>query len=68
MEDGRATALQGVQGEPAVTFRLAVPDWARLVAEEADPQELLFSERMRIEGDLQVASRVSEMFGGPPRF
>jgi alkanesulfonate monooxygenase SsuD/methylene tetrahydromethanopterin reductase-like flavin-dependent oxidoreductase (luciferase family) len=68
VEDGQAAALQGVRGEPAVTFRLTVPDWARLVAEEADPQELLFAERMRIEGDLQVASRVSEMFGGPPRF
>ena len=30
---------------PAITFKLSVPDFARLVAEEVDPQELLFAGR-----------------------
>jgi alkanesulfonate monooxygenase SsuD/methylene tetrahydromethanopterin reductase-like flavin-dependent oxidoreductase (luciferase family) len=65
---GAATALPGLNGTPAVTFRLTVPDFARLVAEEVDPQELLFAGRFEIEGDLTLAARVPEMFGGPPRF
>ena len=35
-----------------VTFKLSVPDFARLIAEEVEPQELLFSGRFDVEGDL----------------
>jgi alkanesulfonate monooxygenase SsuD/methylene tetrahydromethanopterin reductase-like flavin-dependent oxidoreductase (luciferase family) len=63
-----ATALPGGEGPAAVTFKLSVPDWARLVADVADPQELLFSGRFEVEGDLGLAVRVPEMFGGPARF
>jgi alkanesulfonate monooxygenase SsuD/methylene tetrahydromethanopterin reductase-like flavin-dependent oxidoreductase (luciferase family) len=68
VKDGRAEAIHGDGGAPAVTLRLSIPDFARLVANEATPQELLFAERFQVEGDLQVASRLSEMFGGPPQF
>ncbi len=68
VQDGRAEAIQDAEGTPAVTLRLSIPDFARLVANEATPQELLFAERFQVEGDLQVASRLSEMFGGPPQF
>jgi predicted lipid carrier protein YhbT len=68
VKDGGATVLPGADGAAAVTFRLSVPDWARLIAEEADPGELLFSGRFHVEGDLQMAMRVPEMFGAPPRF
>ena len=60
--------MPGSNGSAAVTFRLSVPDFARLVAEEADPQELLFSGRFQVEGDLALAARVPEMFGAQPRF
>ena len=58
----------GVDGSPAVTFKLSVPDFARLLAEEVEPQELLFSGRFDVEGDLTLATRVPEMFGAPPQF
>jgi alkanesulfonate monooxygenase SsuD/methylene tetrahydromethanopterin reductase-like flavin-dependent oxidoreductase (luciferase family) len=67
VEDGSASVVPGVE-RPAITFRLTVPDFARLLAEEVDPQELLFSGRFDVEGDLTLATRVPEMFGGPPRF
>ena len=35
-----------------MTFKLSVADFARLAAEEVDPQELLFGGRFDIEGDL----------------
>jgi hypothetical protein len=51
-----------------VTFKLSVPDFVRLIAEEVEPQELLFSGRFDVEGDLTLATRVPEMFGAPPQF
>jgi hypothetical protein len=68
VRDGAATVIQGGNGSPAVTFKLSVPDFARLVAEEAEPQELLLAGRFDVEGDLTLAGRVPEMFGAPPRF
>jgi alkanesulfonate monooxygenase SsuD/methylene tetrahydromethanopterin reductase-like flavin-dependent oxidoreductase (luciferase family) len=68
VRDGQATVAPGIGASPAITFKLSVPDFARLVAEEADPQELLFSGRFGIEGDLRLATRVPEMFGAPPQF
>jgi alkanesulfonate monooxygenase SsuD/methylene tetrahydromethanopterin reductase-like flavin-dependent oxidoreductase (luciferase family) len=65
---GAATVVGGVEGSPAVTFKLSVPDFARLIAEDVDPQELLFSGRFDVEGDLTLATRVPEMFGAPPQF
>jgi alkanesulfonate monooxygenase SsuD/methylene tetrahydromethanopterin reductase-like flavin-dependent oxidoreductase (luciferase family) len=68
VEEQGARVLAGVNASPAITFTLSVPDWARLIAEEADPQELLFSGRFDVEGDLALATRVPEMFGAAPRF
>ncbi|MEA2400292.1 MAG: hypothetical protein QOK00_695 [Thermoleophilaceae bacterium] len=68
VRDGAAAAVPGVHGSPAVTFKLSVPDFARLIAEDVDPQELLFSGRFDVEGDLALATRVPEMFGAPPQF
>jgi hypothetical protein len=56
-----------LNASPATTFTLAVPDWARLIADEADPQELLFSGRFDVDGDLAFETRVPEMFGSSPR-
>jgi alkanesulfonate monooxygenase SsuD/methylene tetrahydromethanopterin reductase-like flavin-dependent oxidoreductase (luciferase family) len=63
-----AEALPGANADARITFRLSIPDFARLVADEADPQELLFSGRFNVEGDLTLATRVPEMFGAPPQF
>jgi alkanesulfonate monooxygenase SsuD/methylene tetrahydromethanopterin reductase-like flavin-dependent oxidoreductase (luciferase family) len=68
VSDGRATALPGVNGDPAVSFRLSVPDFARVLAEQVQPQELLFEGRFDVQGDLTLATRVPEMFGAAPRF
>jgi alkanesulfonate monooxygenase SsuD/methylene tetrahydromethanopterin reductase-like flavin-dependent oxidoreductase (luciferase family) len=68
VKEGRATAIPGADGDPAVKLRLSVPDFARLVAQEAETQELLFSGRFHVEGDFHLASRLSEMFGRPPQF
>jgi hypothetical protein len=68
VQDGSAVALPGVNGQPAILFRLSLPDFMRLATEELGPQELLFSGRFHVEGDLSLATRVPEMFGAPPQF
>jgi alkanesulfonate monooxygenase SsuD/methylene tetrahydromethanopterin reductase-like flavin-dependent oxidoreductase (luciferase family) len=64
----KATVVAGAGADPAITFKLSVPDFARLIAEEADPAELMFAGRFDIQGDLALATRVPEMFGAPPQF
>jgi len=68
VKDGNAEAFPGGDRRPAVTFRVSVADFVRLAAEEADPQELIFTDRFGIEGDLHVAAQTPEMFGGPAQF
>jgi alkanesulfonate monooxygenase SsuD/methylene tetrahydromethanopterin reductase-like flavin-dependent oxidoreductase (luciferase family) len=68
VRDGAAAVVPGIEGSPAITFKLSVPDFARLIAEEVEPQELLFSGRFGVDGDLTLATRVPEMFGAPPQF
>jgi hypothetical protein len=67
VQDDSAVALPGLNGPPAILFRLSLPDFMRVVAEEIDPQELLFSGRFDVEGDLSLTTRVPEMFGAPPQ-
>ena len=68
VSDGSAMAIPGSGHEPVVKLRLSIPDFVRLMANEVDPSELLFSGRFQVEGDYTLAGRVGEMFGGPPRF
>jgi alkanesulfonate monooxygenase SsuD/methylene tetrahydromethanopterin reductase-like flavin-dependent oxidoreductase (luciferase family) len=68
VRDGAAAAIPGIDGSPAITFKLSIPDFARLIAEQVEPQELLFTGRFDVQGDLTLATRVPEMFGAPPQF
>ena len=63
-----ASALPGARDGAALTLRLSVADFARVAAEEVDAQELIFSDRFGIEGDLGLAGKLEEMFGGRSRF
>jgi alkanesulfonate monooxygenase SsuD/methylene tetrahydromethanopterin reductase-like flavin-dependent oxidoreductase (luciferase family) len=68
VRDAAAAAVPRASDAARITFRLSIPDFVRLIAEEVEPQELLFSGRFSVEGDLGLATRVPEMFGGPPQF
>jgi alkanesulfonate monooxygenase SsuD/methylene tetrahydromethanopterin reductase-like flavin-dependent oxidoreductase (luciferase family) len=59
----RATAIPEASTDPAVRFRFAVPDFARLIAGEVRVPELIFDGRFDFEGDIQVAQRLPVMFG-----
>jgi putative sterol carrier protein len=64
----RARTWPGRASEPAVTVRLGLADFARLVARELDPGRALMSGRLQVEGDFAVASRLGEMFGEPSSY
>ena len=69
VKDGSAEAIPG--GDGASRPSPSGSAWrtsCALPREEADPQELIFTDRFGIEGDLHVAAQTPEMFGGPARF
>jgi len=64
----RARALRGSARDPALTLTMPAADLLRLLAGTADPAALLVSGRLRVTGDVTLASRVTEMFGGPSAY
>ncbi|HVE68448.1 MAG TPA: LLM class flavin-dependent oxidoreductase [Solirubrobacteraceae bacterium] len=62
---GGATARPGRAPDPKVTIAMDVADFARLISRELDPGRALMDGRLRLEGDVMVASRLGEMFGEP---
>ena len=65
VRDGKASALQGNGGSPAVLIRMALPDFARIVSGELHPAAAMMEGKLELEGDFRVAARLGEMFGGP---
>jgi alkanesulfonate monooxygenase SsuD/methylene tetrahydromethanopterin reductase-like flavin-dependent oxidoreductase (luciferase family)/putative sterol carrier protein len=63
VENGRAEAYEGRASEPAVTFRMSVPTFARIAAGELHPAKAMFNGDMQIDGDFEIASRMPDMFG-----
>ncbi|MBI4259920.1 MAG: LLM class flavin-dependent oxidoreductase [Actinobacteria bacterium] len=63
ISDGRARAVPVRDPDPAVTLRLSALTLGRLVSEELEPGRAFLEGHVRVEGDLQVATRLSEWFG-----
>jgi putative sterol carrier protein len=68
IEGDRASARPGGTDEPAVTMRMTVPLFARVLAREVDPAKAMLEGRLDISGDFAVAARLGEMFGEPSRW
>ncbi len=60
---GRARARRGAAVNPSVTLRLRLADFMRIAAGTIDPVRPLLEGRAEVEGDLEVALRLPEMFG-----
>ncbi|MDP8957121.1 MAG: LLM class flavin-dependent oxidoreductase [Actinomycetota bacterium] len=61
--DDRAEARAARSPNPALTLRLSLPTFARMLARELPPAEAFMQGKIEIEGDFQVAVRLGEMFG-----
>jgi hypothetical protein len=59
--DGRCRARRGVVAEPDLTLELAIADLLRLAAGQIDGLSLVFTGRLRISGDLDLAFRLPRM-------
>jgi alkanesulfonate monooxygenase SsuD/methylene tetrahydromethanopterin reductase-like flavin-dependent oxidoreductase (luciferase family) len=60
----KARVLPGPGTEPAVTVRMGLVDFVRIAA-GGSPMPAFLEGRVELEGDLSVARRMTEMFGGP---
>ena len=68
VEKDRATARAGASESPALRIRLSVTDFARLMTGDLPRNEPLLRGRIEVEGDLGLATRANEMFGGPSSY
>ena len=60
-----ARASFGFPPDPAVTLKLTVGDFVRFSLGAVSPVTLLTEERLKLDGDLVVASKLAPMFGRP---
>jgi putative sterol carrier protein len=61
--DGKASAAEGTVGDPTVTLKMAIPDFARMVAGLLPAGTALMDGKLVVEGDLDAAGRLSHVFG-----
>jgi alkanesulfonate monooxygenase SsuD/methylene tetrahydromethanopterin reductase-like flavin-dependent oxidoreductase (luciferase family)/putative sterol carrier protein len=54
--------------DPALTVRASVPAFARLVAGELDPGRALLEGDLVLEGSMEIAAKLPEMFGEASRY
>jgi alkanesulfonate monooxygenase SsuD/methylene tetrahydromethanopterin reductase-like flavin-dependent oxidoreductase (luciferase family) len=64
VRDGRARAHQGGSDGAELTIRVPLADFIRVLTTAGSFYPLLLDGRMTMEGDLVLANRMSEMFGG----
>jgi hypothetical protein len=64
VRDGRARAHQGGGDGAALTIRVPLADFIRALTTAGSLYPLIMDGRMTMEGDLGLANRMSEMFGG----
>ncbi|HEY2601232.1 MAG TPA: LLM class flavin-dependent oxidoreductase [Thermoleophilaceae bacterium] len=65
VREGKASAVRDNGATPAVLLRMALPDFARIVGGELHPARAMMEGKIELEGDVKVAARLGEMFGGP---
>ena len=58
-----ARARPGGTGKPALTLKVPLADFARIAAREIDPMQPVMEGRLVLDGDLELAMRLGEMFG-----
>ena len=58
-----ASVAPGHAADPVVTFRMSVPVFARIAAQEMHPAKAMMEGQLEVEGDFEAAARLGEMFG-----
>ncbi len=64
IENGeRAVAAPGRARDPVVTFKMSLPTFARIAAQEAHPAKAMLEGDLEVSGDFEAAARLGEMLG-----
>jgi putative sterol carrier protein len=63
VDGNHATVAPGRADQPVVTFRMSVPVFARIAAQEMHPAKAMMEGQLELEGDFEAAARLGEMFG-----
>ncbi|MFI0351681.1 LLM class flavin-dependent oxidoreductase [Actinomadura sp. 9N407] len=65
VRNGRARARAGGARNPVLTVSTGTADFLRTLSGHTNPAVLLMDGRLNLSGDVELAPRLSEMFGGP---
>jgi len=64
-EDGKCTASDRIERDPQVTIRIGPVDFLKLAANQASGPTLFVTGKLRLEGDVMLASRLTSFFRIP---
>ena len=64
-EDGRCTASDRIEHDPQVTIRIGPVDFLKLAANQASGPTLFVTGKLRLDGDVMLASRLTSFFRIP---
>jgi putative sterol carrier protein len=64
-EDGRCTASDRIKRDPQVTIRVGAVNFLKLAANQASGPTLFLTGKLRLEGDVMLASRLTGFFRIP---
>lgn len=65
LEDGRCTASASPSREPAVTLKLKPAEFLKLVSGTASGPTMFMTGKLKLEGNVMLASRLTSMFHIP---
>ena len=65
LEGGRCTANDSPSREPAITLKLKPADFLKLVSGGASGPTMFMTGKLKLEGDVMLASRLTSMFRIP---
>jgi alkanesulfonate monooxygenase SsuD/methylene tetrahydromethanopterin reductase-like flavin-dependent oxidoreductase (luciferase family)/putative sterol carrier protein len=63
ISDGQIKAQEAARDDPRVTLRMSIPTFARMTAGLLSPGAALMDNKLVVEGDLDAAVRLGDMFG-----
>jgi putative sterol carrier protein len=63
VSDGKCELASGPAQDPTVSIAMSVEDWGKLIARTLDAEQAFYDGRVRVTGDLYLATQLGAMFG-----
>jgi putative sterol carrier protein len=62
LADGACEYIPGGVEQPSITLKLSAKDWMQIVAGTLNPQMAFLTQRIKADGDLSLAMRLTSIF------